>query len=162
FESTALLYATELGLRRQRGRLVGMYYSAGGLGGIAGSAVGGAVAQRAGMAPMFMGVVGVMVVTAAVVGRTMPPLPALAPGACRGLGRSRLRRAARRRWRCGWRIEDRGSRIEDRGWRIVLRRSSILHPLSSAGFRLFCFRPVRRRCDTARGRLCGFGSLVCG
>ncbi|MFL5806211.1 MAG: MFS transporter [Roseiflexaceae bacterium] len=79
FESTALLYATELGLRRQRGRLVGMYYSAGGLGGIAGSAVGGAVAQLAGMAPMFMGVVVFMVVTAAIVGKTMPRLRSLAP-----------------------------------------------------------------------------------
>jgi MFS family permease len=76
FEATALLYATELGLRRQRGRLVGLYYSAGSMGGIAGSAVGGGVAQVAGMVRMFMSVVGFMLVTAAVVGKTMPRLRA--------------------------------------------------------------------------------------
>jgi MFS family permease len=74
FESTALLYATELGLRRQRGRLVGLYYSAGGLGGIAGSAVGGSVAQLAGMAPMFLSVVVFMLATAAIISKTMPRL----------------------------------------------------------------------------------------
>ncbi len=57
FEATALLYATELGLRRQRGRLVGLYYSASGMGGIAGSAAGGAAAQVVGMTRMFLGVV---------------------------------------------------------------------------------------------------------
>jgi len=76
FEATALLYATELGLRRQRGRLVGLYYSAGSLGGIAGSAAGGGVAQLAGLAHMFMSIVGFMLVTAAIVGKTMPRLRA--------------------------------------------------------------------------------------
>jgi MFS family permease len=80
FEATALLYATELGLRRQRGRLVGLYYSASGVGGITGSAVGGATAQILGMTRMFLGVVAFMLVTAAVVAKTMPRLRSLSEG----------------------------------------------------------------------------------
>ena len=80
FEATALLYATELGLRRQRGRLVGLYYSASGVGGIAGSAVGGAAAQIVGMTRMFLGVVAFMLVTAAVIAKTMPRLRSLVDG----------------------------------------------------------------------------------
>jgi MFS family permease len=74
FEAPALLYATELGLRRQRGRLAGLYYSAGSLGGIAGSVAGGAVAQQIGMPLMFRAVVVIMLTVALVVGRVMPRL----------------------------------------------------------------------------------------
>jgi MFS family permease len=74
FEAPALLYATELGLRRQRGRLAGLYYSAGSLGGIAGSVAGGAVAQQIGMPLMFRAVVVIMLVVALVIGRVMPRL----------------------------------------------------------------------------------------
>lgn len=74
FEAPALLYATELGLRRQRGRLAGLYYSAGSLGGIAGSVAGGAVAQQIGMPLMFRAVVLIMLAVALVIGRVMPRL----------------------------------------------------------------------------------------
>jgi MFS family permease len=74
FEAPGLLYATEIGLRRQRGRLAGLYYSAGSLGSIAGSVVGGAVAQRIGMPLMFRGVVAVMLLVALVMSRVMPRL----------------------------------------------------------------------------------------
>ncbi|HEU5097521.1 MAG TPA: MFS transporter [Roseiflexaceae bacterium] len=74
FEAPALLYATELGLRRQRGRLAGLYYSAGSLGGIAGSVLGGALAQQIGMPLMFRAVVVIMLVVALVIGRVMPRL----------------------------------------------------------------------------------------
>jgi MFS family permease len=74
FEAPALLYATELGLRRQRGRLAGLYYSAGSLGGIAGSVAGGAVAQQIGMPLMFRAVVVIMLAVALVIGRVMPRL----------------------------------------------------------------------------------------
>jgi MFS family permease len=74
FEAPALLYATELGLRQQRGRLAGLYYSAGSLGGIAGSVAGGAVAQQIGMPLMFRAVVVIMLVVALVIGRVMPRL----------------------------------------------------------------------------------------
>jgi MFS family permease len=74
FEAPALLYATELGLRRQRGRLAGLYYSAGSLGGIAGSVAGGAVAQQIGMPLMFRAVVVIMLAVAVVIGRVMPRL----------------------------------------------------------------------------------------
>lgn len=71
YETPALLYTTALGLRRQRGRLASFYYAAGGLGGIAGSIAGGALAQQIGLAGMFRVVVGVMV-AGAVVGSSMP------------------------------------------------------------------------------------------
>jgi MFS family permease len=74
FEAPSLLYATELGLRHQRGRLAGLYYSAGSLGGIAGAIVGGVVAQQIGMPLMFRGVVAIMLVVALVVSRVMPRL----------------------------------------------------------------------------------------
>jgi MFS family permease len=74
FEAPALLYATELGLRRQRGRLAGLYYSASGLGGIAGSTIGGSIAQQTGLPSMFRGVVALMLAMALVVARTMPRL----------------------------------------------------------------------------------------
>jgi len=79
FEAPALLYATELGLRRQRGRLAGLYYSAGSLGGIAGSVAGGAVAQQIGMPLMFRAVVAIMLAVALVIGRVMPRLRPVHP-----------------------------------------------------------------------------------
>jgi PPP family 3-phenylpropionic acid transporter len=78
-EAPALLYATELGLRRQRGRLAGLFYSAGNLGAIAGSVVGGAIAQLVGLPGMFRLTVGLMLVVALVIGRVMPRLRAMQP-----------------------------------------------------------------------------------
>jgi DHA1 family multidrug resistance protein-like MFS transporter len=78
-EAPALLYATELGLRRQRGRLAGLYYSAGNLGAIAGSIAGGAIAQWVGLTSMFRLVVGLMLVVALLIGRLMPRLRSAQP-----------------------------------------------------------------------------------
>jgi MFS family permease len=74
FEAPALLYATELGLRHQRGRLAGLYYSAGGMGNITGSIVGGRAADLVGLPPMFRAVATLMLVTAVVMGKVMPRL----------------------------------------------------------------------------------------
>ena len=78
FEAPALLSITELGLRQQRGRLAGLYYSASGGGSIAGAALGGIAAQQVGMARMFQGVALLMLATTAVVGVVMPRLRAVA------------------------------------------------------------------------------------
>jgi len=72
FETPALLYATELGLRTQRGRLAGLYYSASGIGGIAGSALGGAAAQAFGMAPMFRATTLILLLAALAAAIVMP------------------------------------------------------------------------------------------
>ncbi len=72
FEGSALVYTTELGLRRQRGRLASFYYSAGGLGGITGSIAGGSMAQRTGLPTMYRAVVVLMIAGAVVGGRLMP------------------------------------------------------------------------------------------
>ncbi|MBC8077397.1 MAG: MFS transporter, partial [Chloroflexales bacterium] len=72
FEAPALLYATDLGLRQQRGRLAGLYYSANGVGGIAGATIGGVAAQAVGLPLMYRGVVVLMLLTALVVARIMP------------------------------------------------------------------------------------------
>jgi MFS family permease len=85
FEAPALLYATELGLRQQRGRLAGMYYSASGLGSILGSAAGGGSAQLLGMPVMFRGVVVVMLATVAVVSWVMPRLRPTQPTVVRAI-----------------------------------------------------------------------------
>jgi MFS family permease len=74
FEAPALLYATELGLRQQRGRLAGLYYSAGSMGGIAGSIAGGAVAQLIGLPLMFRSVAVLVLAVALVMSRVMPRL----------------------------------------------------------------------------------------
>lgn len=74
YEAPALVYATELGLRRQRGRLAGLYYSASGVGGIAGTTLGGAVAQQVGLSTMYRGVVVIMLLIVVVVALTMPRL----------------------------------------------------------------------------------------
>jgi PPP family 3-phenylpropionic acid transporter len=76
FEAPALLYATELGLRQQRGRLAGLYYSANGAGGIAGSTLGGGVAQQIGLPATYRAVVVLMLLVALVAGRIMPRLRA--------------------------------------------------------------------------------------
>src|SRR5205823_3666209 len=80
FEAPALLYATELGLRQQRGRLAGLYYSANGLGSVLGSATGGGAAKQFGLPLMFRGVVALMVATVVVAARVMPRLRPPAPG----------------------------------------------------------------------------------
>jgi MFS family permease len=72
FETPALLYATELGLRKQRGRLAGLYYSASGLGGIVGSALGSRAAELLGMPAMFRGVAAVLLLAALVAAIVMP------------------------------------------------------------------------------------------
>jgi MFS family permease len=74
FEAPSLLYATELGLRQQRGRLAGLYYSASGVGSILGSALGGVVAKQIGMPLMFQGVVVLMLLTVLIGARVMPRL----------------------------------------------------------------------------------------
>lgn len=74
FETPAMLYATELGLRQQRGRMAGLYNTATGLGGITGSAVGGAAAQQVGMPTMFRGVAMLMMAVALAAALTMPRL----------------------------------------------------------------------------------------
>jgi MFS family permease len=78
-EAPSLLYATELGLRRQRGRLAGLFYSAGSLGSIAGSIAGGAIAQLVGLPAMFRMVVALMLVVALVIGKLMPRLRSVQP-----------------------------------------------------------------------------------
>lgn len=89
FETPAMLYATELGLRRQRGRLSGIYYTASGIGGIAGASIGGAVAQMLGLPLMYRGVALIMGIVALSTAWLMPRLrstpaqeeaPATAPG----------------------------------------------------------------------------------
>lgn len=72
FETPAMLYATELGLRAQRGRMAGLYNTVTGVGGIVGSVVGGFVAQQLGMVTMFRGVAVVMVAVALVAAVKMP------------------------------------------------------------------------------------------
>jgi MFS family permease len=79
FEAPALLYATELGLRQRRGRLAGLYYSAGGLGGVAGSLIGATAAQALGYPTMYRTVALGMVVIAAVVAIVMPRLRSARP-----------------------------------------------------------------------------------
>jgi MFS family permease len=74
FEAPSLLYATELGLRQQRGRLAGLYYSASGIGSILGSAIGGVIAKQIGMPLMFQGVVVLMLLTVLIGARVMPRL----------------------------------------------------------------------------------------
>lgn len=72
FETPALLYATALGIRNRRGRLAGMYYSASGIGGIAGSALGGAAAQAFGMVPMFRTASAILLLAAIAAALVMP------------------------------------------------------------------------------------------
>ncbi len=78
-EAPSLLYATELGLRRQRGRLAGLFYSAGNLGAIAGSIAGGVIAQWVGLPGMFRMVVALMLVVALVISKLMPRLRSVQP-----------------------------------------------------------------------------------
>jgi MFS family permease len=91
-EAPALLYATELGLRRQRGRLAGLFYSAGSLGAIAGSIAGGAIAQWVGLSNMFRMTVVLMLAVALVIGKVMPRLRSVQPDLT--LGVQEVRREA--------------------------------------------------------------------
>jgi MFS family permease len=93
-EAPALLYATELGLRRQRGRLAGLFYSAGSLGAIAGSIAGGAIAQSVGLPSMFRMVVALMLVVALVIGKVMPRLRSVQPDLAGSLGAQEARHEA--------------------------------------------------------------------
>ncbi|HZG69860.1 MAG TPA: MFS transporter [Herpetosiphonaceae bacterium] len=72
YEAPALLYATELGLRHQRGRLASLFYAAGGVGSIAGSLLGGAIAREVGLVIMYRGVVAFMVLGILVAGSWLP------------------------------------------------------------------------------------------
>ncbi len=72
FEAPALLLATELGLRRQRGRLASFYYTAVGAGGILGPIVGGALAQEVGLPAMYRIVVVAMLLVVLSVGWLIP------------------------------------------------------------------------------------------
>ena len=78
-EAPALLYVTELGLRQQRGRLAGLFYSAGSLGAIAGSIAGGVIGQLVGLPSMFRMAVALMLVVALVIGKVMPRLRSIQP-----------------------------------------------------------------------------------
>jgi MFS family permease len=78
-EAPALLYATELGLRQQRGRFAGLFYSAGSLGAIAGSIAGGVIAQWVGLPSMFRMAVVLMLAVALVIGKVMPRLRSVQP-----------------------------------------------------------------------------------
>lgn len=90
-EAPALLYATELGLRRQRGRLAGLFYSAGSLGAIAGSIAGGVIAQLVGLSHMFRLAVVLMLVVALVIGKVMPRLRSVQPDSTVPLGAQEAR-----------------------------------------------------------------------
>jgi MFS family permease len=85
-EAPALLYATELGLRQQRGRLAGLFYSAGSLGSIAGSIAGGVIAQWVGLSNMFRMMVVLMLAVALVIGKVMPRLRSVQPDLSASLG----------------------------------------------------------------------------
>ncbi|MEN9937640.1 MAG: hypothetical protein RLZZ387_4219 [Chloroflexota bacterium] len=74
FETPALLYATELGLRERRGRMAGLYNTATGLGGISGSVAGGAAARQLGLPAMFQGVALLMLGAALAAALAMPRL----------------------------------------------------------------------------------------
>lgn len=74
YEAPSLLYATELGLRHQRGRLASLFYAAGGVGGITGSLLGGAVAREVGLVAMYRGVVVIMIVGIIIAGSRLPKL----------------------------------------------------------------------------------------
>jgi MFS family permease len=72
YSAATMLYATEMGLRRQRGRMSGMNNTANSLGGIAGSAAGGGIAQLLGLGPMIRYTGLFMIVGALLVGWKMP------------------------------------------------------------------------------------------
>jgi MFS family permease len=80
YEAPALLYATELGLRQQRGRLASLFYAASGAGSVLGSfsggliarIVGGADAPVHGLVVMYRTVVVVMIVGIVLAGRLLP------------------------------------------------------------------------------------------
>ncbi len=83
--------ATELGLRQQRGRLAGLYYSAGSLGAIAGSVAGGVIAQWVGLPNMFRVMVVLMLAVALVIGKVMPRLRSVQPDPAGPLGAQEAR-----------------------------------------------------------------------
>jgi MFS family permease len=72
FETPAMLYATELGLRQQRGRMAGLYHTATGVGGIVGSVIGGAAAAQFGLPAMFRGAALMMLLVALAAALLMP------------------------------------------------------------------------------------------
>lgn len=71
YSAASMLYATEMGLRRQRGRMAGLHATAASLGGISGSAVGGALAEGLGVEWMIRAVGMVMVLAGLVGGQAM-------------------------------------------------------------------------------------------
>ncbi len=72
YETPSLLYATSLGLRKQRGRFAGLYYTTSAIGGIAGSVLGGQIAQLYGMPTMFRIVSIILMATAVAAAVVMP------------------------------------------------------------------------------------------
>lgn len=72
YEAAAMLYATEMGLRRQRGRMAGLQATASSVGGISGSAAGGAIAQALGLGLMIRATGALMVAVGFVAGLIMP------------------------------------------------------------------------------------------
>jgi len=69
YSAGAMVYATEMGLRRQRGRMAGLYATASSLGGISGGAMGGALAEWIGVGPMIRSIGALMVLAGLVGGR---------------------------------------------------------------------------------------------
>lgn len=62
YSAAAMLYATSMGLRRQRAQMAGLYNTSSNLGGISGGIVGGALAESLGLATMIRAVAGLMIV----------------------------------------------------------------------------------------------------
>jgi MFS family permease len=72
YETPALLYATSLGLRQQRGRLAGLYYTISAVGGVVGSIMGGTLANALGMETMFRIIAAFMLIIAVTAAIVMP------------------------------------------------------------------------------------------
>ena len=73
YSAAAMLYATQMGLRRQRGRMAGLQATASSLGGISGAAVGGGMAEQMGLATMIRSVGLAMALAGLLGGRLIQP-----------------------------------------------------------------------------------------
>lgn len=72
YETPALLVATELGLRQQRGRLAGLYHTIAALGGVVGATVGGQIVARYGYAVSFISAGLIMILISLFVAHRLP------------------------------------------------------------------------------------------
>lgn len=71
YSAAAMLYATEMGLRKQRGRMAGLQGTASSLGGIAGSVAGGGMSEFLGLETMLRAVGGLMALVGVIGGLKM-------------------------------------------------------------------------------------------